>query len=97
MERIPLCCFNLERATGIEPVSEAWEASILPLYDARSANLILLGNGKIAKGLRAMGWACRRRWLGGCCLILLKGKAAWKGKNEKQIPHAAKTAAFGMT
>jgi hypothetical protein len=26
----------LERATGIEPVSEAWEASILPLYDARS-------------------------------------------------------------
>jgi hypothetical protein len=27
---------NLERATGIEPVSEAWEASILPLYDARS-------------------------------------------------------------
>ena len=27
----------MERATGIEPVSEAWEASILPLYDARSA------------------------------------------------------------
>jgi hypothetical protein len=26
----------VERATGIEPVSEAWEASILPLYDARS-------------------------------------------------------------
>ena len=26
----------MERATGIEPVSEAWEASILPLYDARS-------------------------------------------------------------
>ena len=25
----------MERATGIEPVSEAWEASILPLYDAR--------------------------------------------------------------
>ena len=22
----------LERATGIEPVSEAWEASVLPLY-----------------------------------------------------------------
>jgi hypothetical protein len=22
---------------GIEPTSEAWEASILPLYDARSA------------------------------------------------------------
>lgn len=26
----------MERATGIEPVSEAWKASILPLYDARS-------------------------------------------------------------
>ena len=23
---------RLERATGIEPVSEAWEASVLPLY-----------------------------------------------------------------
>ena len=28
--------FLLERAMGIEPTSEAWEASILPLYDARS-------------------------------------------------------------
>jgi hypothetical protein len=27
----------LERAMGIEPTSEAWEASILPLYDARFA------------------------------------------------------------
>jgi hypothetical protein len=27
---------GLERAMGIEPTSEAWEASILPLYDARS-------------------------------------------------------------
>jgi hypothetical protein len=27
---------ELERAMGIEPTSEAWEASILPLYDARS-------------------------------------------------------------
>ena len=27
----------LERAMGIEPTSEAWEASILPLYDARSS------------------------------------------------------------
>jgi hypothetical protein len=26
---------------GIEPTSEAWEASILPLYDARSALVIL--------------------------------------------------------
>ena len=28
--------YLLERAMGIEPTSEAWEASILPLYDARS-------------------------------------------------------------
>ena len=27
----------MERAMGIEPTSEAWEASILPLYDARDA------------------------------------------------------------
>ena len=26
----------LERAMGIEPPCEAWEASILPLYDART-------------------------------------------------------------
>jgi hypothetical protein len=31
----------LERAMGIEPTSEAWEASILPLYDARSLLIIL--------------------------------------------------------
>ena len=35
---------NLERAMGIEPTSEAWEASILPLYDARSLSLIVLRN-----------------------------------------------------
>jgi hypothetical protein len=28
----------MERAMGIEPTSEAWEASILPLYDARSGS-----------------------------------------------------------
>jgi hypothetical protein len=27
---------------GIEPTSEAWEASILPLYDARSGFLLSL-------------------------------------------------------
>ena len=44
---------------GIEPTSEAWEASILPLYDARSAT-------KLAKHFRArkhrtasnVTWAC---------------------------------------
>ena len=29
---------------GIEPTSEAWEASILPLYDARSQFLIVRRN-----------------------------------------------------
>jgi hypothetical protein len=28
----------MERAMGIEPTSEAWEASILPLYDARPSD-----------------------------------------------------------
>ena len=30
----------MERAMGIEPTSEAWEASILPLYDARSEAIV---------------------------------------------------------
>src|SRR5208283_3012871 len=34
----------LERAMGIEPTSEAWEAPVLPLYDARSLFLIVLKN-----------------------------------------------------
>jgi hypothetical protein len=29
---------------GIEPTSEAWEASILPLYDARSAGVNSIHN-----------------------------------------------------
>src|SRR5215469_13789708 len=32
----------MERAMGIEPTSEAWEASILPLYDARSLSILLI-------------------------------------------------------
>src|SRR6266481_968086 len=39
----------LERAMGIEPTSEAWEASILPLYDARSTPK--LSNGRISRKL----------------------------------------------
>ncbi len=38
---------------GIEPTSEAWEASILPLYDARSAL-------KLAKELAARKLALAR-------------------------------------
>jgi hypothetical protein len=35
---------TMERAMGIEPTSEAWEASILPPYDDRSLFLIVLVN-----------------------------------------------------
>jgi hypothetical protein len=37
---------------GIEPTSEAWEASILPLYDARLFLLIVLRNCFSVQGLR---------------------------------------------
>jgi hypothetical protein len=42
----------LERAMGIEPTSEAWEASILPLYDARSVAIVP------ANWLVAKRWEC---------------------------------------
>src|ERR1700679_289086 len=32
---------RVERAMGIEPTAQAWEAWVLPLYDARSRRLIL--------------------------------------------------------
>jgi hypothetical protein len=39
---------------GIEPTSEAWEASILPLYDARSfLNLAKVRNTRKGRALRA--------------------------------------------
>ena len=34
---------------GIEPTSEAWEASILPLYDARSLPLIIQKDELLSK------------------------------------------------
>ena len=43
---------------GIEPTSEAWEASILPLYDARSA--LVASQNITASALHAtsrdLGW-----------------------------------------
>ena len=32
LQNLQLCSGKVERATGIEPVSEAWEASVLPLH-----------------------------------------------------------------
>ncbi len=46
----------MERAMGIEPTSEAWEASILPLYDARSAGCAILGGTKGGDGTNDFGW-----------------------------------------
>ncbi len=39
---------------GIEPTSEAWEASILPLYDARSLFLIILRHRFSVQPFRAI-------------------------------------------
>ncbi len=42
---------------GIEPTSEAWEASILPLYDARSVwnqsqdSIVAMGRATIGEGI----------------------------------------------
>jgi hypothetical protein len=33
---------KVERAMGIEPTAQAWEAWVLPLYDARLRHLILV-------------------------------------------------------
>jgi hypothetical protein len=32
----------VERAMGIEPTAQAWEAWVLPLYDARAVGLIVI-------------------------------------------------------
>jgi hypothetical protein len=39
---VQACFSQMERAMGIEPTSLAWEARVIPLYDAR-AMLILRG------------------------------------------------------
>ena len=35
MQFLGIVLRNLERAMGIEPTAPAWEAGVLPLYDAR--------------------------------------------------------------
>jgi hypothetical protein len=42
---------KVERAMGIEPTAQAWEAWVLPLYDARLA-LILVGLSGAGKWMR---------------------------------------------
>lgn len=52
----------MERATGIEPASEAWEASILPMNYARNSSSrrnrpvdhIVTPDGRAT----GVGWAC---------------------------------------
>ena len=41
MKSIILITFQLERATGIEPASPAWEAGVLPLDYARVTRMII--------------------------------------------------------
>ena len=51
---------------GIEPTSEAWEASILPLYDARSLNKVAKADtGRkplVGPGVSMAGMVIRKRW-----------------------------------
>ena len=35
----------MERATGIEPVAQAWKAWVLPLYDARPNRIQTINGG----------------------------------------------------
>lgn len=39
---------SLERAMGIEPTALAWEARVLPLYDAREERHFTRGSGFLA-------------------------------------------------
>ena len=57
---------------GIEPTSEAWEASILPLYDARSLLLIIQKDGLLGKTerRRTRPWGFR---------AVAPGPAGWPG------------------
>ena len=43
---------EVERAMGIEPTAQAWEAWVLPLYDARLAlhSSAVLAGGQLALG-----------------------------------------------
>ena len=56
---------------GIEPTSEAWEASILPLYDARLTTKLAKGG----MGRKTIGAACSRRH---CLFQLLVPEAGFQ-------------------
>ena len=60
---------DLERATGIEPVSSAWKAEVLPLHNARALTACIFhgvwgvktGDAGLAVGAAAAtlgGWNC---------------------------------------
>jgi hypothetical protein len=42
---------------GIEPTAQAWEAWVLPLYDARAVNLIVVAPLEGSKSARRKGKA----------------------------------------
>jgi hypothetical protein len=83
----------MERAMGIEPTSEAWEASILPLYDARSMSIILAAiNGgdnraierklslRLGRSVEPLGkFVFRMSWVGGAvCVVLMNAGSSLK-------------------
>ncbi len=52
---------SVERATGIEPVSEAWEAAVLPLNYARGPRIIALASWGPCRGPRVVDRGGSRR------------------------------------
>ena len=44
---------------GIEPTAQAWEAWVLPLYDARYSSIVIMSPGDLQTALRR-----RHRWWG---------------------------------
>ena len=45
---------DLERATGIEPVSLAWKAKVLPLHNARADLSLALYRGMLKRGVSVL-------------------------------------------
>jgi hypothetical protein len=50
---------RLERAMGIEPTAQAWEAWVLPLYDARYSSILITSVGDLQTALRRHGYLGR--------------------------------------
>jgi hypothetical protein len=49
---------EMERAMGIEPTAQAWEAWVLPLYDARYSSILMRSPGDLQTALRRRQRRC---------------------------------------